>query len=88
MTVDLTPEQEALIASKIATGNYHSASEVLDEALRLLKEWDSLNHLRAEQLRKDIAVGIEQAERGQMIDGEEVFRRLHAKLDQPASQAS
>ena len=36
--VSLTPELEALIDSKVASGRYRSASEVVRAALRLLDE--------------------------------------------------
>jgi antitoxin ParD1/3/4 len=36
--VSLTPEREALVDSKVASGRYRSASEVARAALRLLDE--------------------------------------------------
>jgi antitoxin ParD1/3/4 len=36
MNVSLTPELEELINQKVSSGLYHSASEVIREALRLL----------------------------------------------------
>ena len=40
LNVSLTPELTALIATKIKTGHYRSASEVVRAALRLLDERD------------------------------------------------
>jgi antitoxin ParD1/3/4 len=40
LNVSLTPELTALIAAKINTGHYRSASEVVRAALRLLDEQD------------------------------------------------
>ncbi len=40
LNVSLTPELTALIAAKISTGHYRSASEVVRAALRLLAEQD------------------------------------------------
>ncbi len=37
-TVSLTPELEALVDNKVASGRYRSASEVVRAALRLLDE--------------------------------------------------
>jgi len=65
MNVSLTPELEALIQEKVSSGLYHSASEVVREALRLLHERDELRNSRLQELRKEIAVGIEQADRGE-----------------------
>ncbi len=65
MNVSLTPELEELINQKVATGMYHSASEVVREGLRLLREQDELKRLRTEELRRDIMVGVEQSKRGE-----------------------
>ena len=45
--VSLTPELEALVDSKVASGRYRSASEVVRAALRLLDERDR----RIEQMK-------------------------------------
>jgi len=44
---------------------YHSASEVVREALRLLRERDEFHEMGLVELRKEIAAGLEQANRGQ-----------------------
>ncbi len=66
MNVSLTPELEKLVNDKVQSGLYNSASEVVREALRLLKEQDALKAYRVEELRKEIARGIEQANRGEV----------------------
>ena len=40
MNVSLTPELEELVNQKVRSGLYHTASEVVREALRLLKQRD------------------------------------------------
>lgn len=79
MNVSLTPELEQFVNEKVESGMYYSASEVIRQGLRLLREQDTLRLMRLEQLRKEIAVGIEQADRGQFVDGEEFFRKLEEK---------
>ncbi|MFH7026978.1 MAG: type II toxin-antitoxin system ParD family antitoxin [Heteroscytonema crispum UTEX LB 1556] len=37
MNVPLTPELEQLVKDKVNSGKYHSISEVIGEALRLLE---------------------------------------------------
>jgi antitoxin ParD1/3/4 len=59
MNVNLTPELEALVRRKVASGMYTSASEVVREALRLMEEQDQLRALRLEQLRQDVRKGLE-----------------------------
>ncbi|MEH2243130.1 type II toxin-antitoxin system ParD family antitoxin [Nostoc sp.] len=37
MNISLTPELEQLVKDKVSSGKYHSVSEVMGEALRLLE---------------------------------------------------
>jgi putative addiction module CopG family antidote len=46
MNVSLTPELEQYVHSKVKSGRYLSASEVVREALRLLEERDRLREIR------------------------------------------
>lgn len=59
MNVSLTPQLEKLIQQKVDSGLYHSASEVIRDALRLLEERDRINQARIEALREDIRRGRE-----------------------------
>lgn len=79
MNVSLTPELERLVQEKVASGLYSSASEVVREALRLLQERDELRRLRFQELQREIAKGIDAADRGELIPGEEVFRELRKR---------
>ncbi len=67
MNVSLTPELETLVNEKVKSGNYSSASEVVRDALRLLKEQDELKRLRREELRGDVMKGVDQIKNGQGI---------------------
>ncbi len=76
MNIPLTPEPEQLIHGKVESGLYPSAGEVVREALRLLDERDRLEAMRIEALRAAIQVGLDQADRGELLDGPAVFDRL------------
>ena len=65
MNVSLTPQLENLVKEKVATGMYNSVSEVVREALRLLSERDSLQAMKLEALRQDIAQGIDSLDKGE-----------------------
>ncbi len=65
MNVSLTPELEHMIHKKVESGLYLSASEVVREALRLLDERDKLQAMKFEEIRKEIQIGIDQADRGE-----------------------
>ena len=66
MNISLCPEWEEFVNEKVRSGLYSSASEVVRDALRLLKEQDVLMAYRLEELRKEIARGVEQADRGEL----------------------
>lgn len=65
MNVSLTPELERLVNDKVASGLYTSASEVIREALRHLKEQDEARLLTLQELRRDLAAGLGQLDRGE-----------------------
>jgi antitoxin ParD1/3/4 len=89
MIVTLPPQLEQLIQDQVASGRYGSASEVVSEALRLLQERDELQQIRLRELKKEIAIGIAEADQGQLISSEEVFRELReqqTRFENAASQ--
>jgi antitoxin ParD1/3/4 len=63
MNVSLTPELAKIVNEKVRGGMYHSASEVIREGLRLLYEQDMIKRVRLQELRQEINIGLEQAER-------------------------
>ena len=58
INVNLTPQLEKLIHSKVASGLYASASEVVREALRLMDEQDRLREAKLAQSRSDVRQGL------------------------------
>ena len=78
MKVSLTGELEELINEKLKTGLYHTASEVICDGLRLLKERDQLYQVRLEELRGEVKKGLDQLDRGEGVpfDPEVLKRRL------------
>ena len=83
MNVSLTPRLVELVHEKVEAGLYTSASEVIREGLRLLEERDQLRAARLERLRGEIAVGLEQADRGELVGAQELFSHLRARFDSP-----
>lgn len=76
MDVSLTPELERLVREEVASSRYSSTSEVVHDALRLLQERQELRRLRVEELRREIAVGLEADGLGDLHDGEAVMAEL------------
>ena len=81
MNISLTPELESYIQSKVSEGFYHSSSEVVREGLRLLVEQDELKKKRLELLNKEIQLGLDQANSGQLIDGDIAYNEIMSELD-------
>ena len=82
MNVSLTKELEELVNSKVQTGRYLSASEVVREALRLLEERDRVQEIRVEEMRRAIRAGNDQLARGERISAETVFGEIREKSRQ------
>jgi len=82
MNVSLTPDLEEFVQQKVKSGRYPSANEVVRVALQLLEQQDTQRQIRLEQLRREVAIGIEQSERGEVFDGSEVVRELLEEIAQ------
>lgn len=67
MNVSLTPELEKMVGEKVKSGLYNSASEVVRQSLRLLKEQDELKAHRLEELRREVQAGLAQLEAGETV---------------------
>ena len=81
MNVSLTPELEKYVSEKVESGLYHSASEVIREGLRLLKDQDALRKVRLHEVRQQIQEGMNSGE-SQPLDVEDVVdqgRKRHAQ---------
>ena len=57
--MNLTPQLEELVRSKVHSGMYTSASEVVREALRLMDEQDRLRKAKLDELSRDVRKGID-----------------------------
>lgn len=79
MNVSLTPELEKYIQSKVESGRYTSASEVVREALRLLEQKEQEREQALREFRAELDDGLAELNRGEWVEGEEVFARLREK---------
>jgi len=80
MNVSVGREFEKFVREKVDSGDYASVSEVVRDGLRILREKELLFEARLQSLRGDIQKGIDQAERGELRDGETVMAELRVKL--------
>lgn len=78
MNVNLTPQLEELVRSKVSSGLYTSASEVVREALRLMDQQDRVRAAQLEQLRDDVRKGLSSGP-GEKWDADAVKRQARAR---------
>jgi antitoxin ParD1/3/4 len=64
VNVSLTPELEDLVARRVSSGLYNSASEVVRDALRLLEQREQEDEAKIAWLRDAAQVGFDDLDRG------------------------
>ncbi|MBD1856262.1 MULTISPECIES: type II toxin-antitoxin system ParD family antitoxin [Leptolyngbya] len=84
MNMTLNPDNERFIQTQIQTGRFASAEEVINAALEVFAEREK----RLTDLRQKIQSGTEQLRNGEGVDGEAVFERLQARIQQQSSSES
>jgi antitoxin ParD1/3/4 len=81
-----TPEQQRFIEASVRSGRFRDVNEVLREGLELLKAHEASQRRRYEawlaDTRQKIQEGLDELERGEWVDGEEVFRRMHERIEE------
>ncbi len=68
MNFSLTPSLEQFVRDRAASGDYNNASEVVREAIRLLRRTEEQRALKMERLRTAIREGDEALARGEFTD--------------------
>jgi antitoxin ParD1/3/4 len=82
VNVSLTPELENFVQTKVTSGRYTSASEVVREALRLLEDHDRARAGQIEEFRSEIDRRLASLDRGAGVEGEAVFAKIRQKSAQ------
>ena len=82
MNISLAPELEQIVTRRVQSGQYHSPSEVIEKGLRLLEEQEASPEARLAELRREIAVGVAQADGGMVkpFDAEELKQRVRRQV--------
>jgi antitoxin ParD1/3/4 len=57
MNVSLTPELDKFVASKVDSGEYATASEVVRDGLRMLRAAEEARRVKLDALREEIKKG-------------------------------
>jgi antitoxin ParD1/3/4 len=82
ISVELGSKQRAILRQQLDSGRYDNASEVLNDALRLMGERDAVFE---EWLRADVAAAVADRHAPSPIDN--VFKRVRAKVSGTAKAA-
>jgi antitoxin ParD1/3/4 len=82
VNVSITPELSAFLQSRVQSGRYQTTSEVVREALRLLKRQETEQDEAFRQLKAKLKRGAAQAQAGQLLDGDEVFDELRELIEE------
>ena len=85
MQVDLPPELEALVESKVRSGAYRDRADVVRDALRLMAKLDHLRTGLDQHLSGALTEGLDQADRGELIDWPVALQDLREMLRTPGS---
>jgi antitoxin ParD1/3/4 len=84
MNVSFTDEQVRFIEERIKTGRYRSAADVVREALQVLMRQqleESPEYVTwREKVRRQIDEGLEEADRGEFLNGRQVFEEARKRL--------
>jgi antitoxin ParD1/3/4 len=65
-TFTLPPDLERFINDQVAEGNYPTAEDAVRVGVELLREQHLIDQYPVDQLRRELLVGIEQADRGEL----------------------
>src|SRR5438876_11591828 len=82
VNVSVTPKLDRFLQSRVRSGRYQTTSEVVREALRLLERQERERDEAFQGLKAKLERGAGEAERGQLLDGDEIFGELRAMIDE------
>lgn len=82
MNVSLTPELEQFVQTKVQTGRYNSASEVVREALRLLEDHEEARAAQLAKFNQELRRRLESLDRGDGVDPAELRARLRKRSEE------
>lgn len=82
MNVSLTPELEQFVQSKVESGRYNSASEVVREALRLLEDQERTHAARLAEFNEELGRRLASLDRGESVDPAGARARFRRKSEE------
>ncbi|MUL35558.1 ribbon-helix-helix domain-containing protein [Gloeocapsopsis dulcis] len=86
MSISLTPDQERFIQTKLQSGKYRSAEEVIKIALHLLDEYDRAQAQWVEEVRQKIDAAIVASDYTPPVDGETFVNQIIERFQNQAKE--
>ena len=83
MNVSLGSKWESFVETKVKSGDYQTASEVLRDGLRLLEERELLKRISVSsmaELETKLLEAVGSLDRGEGVDGKAAFKRIGKKV--------
>jgi antitoxin ParD1/3/4 len=87
MNVSLTPELEKFVTTKVGSGRYNSASEVVREALRLLEENDQARTAQLKEFNRELSHRLAALDCGKTVDPAVTRARIQSKSKERRKKA-
>jgi antitoxin ParD1/3/4 len=84
MTIVLPPDLKQFVQHLVDERVFDSPDAAIADALYLLKDQYELFRVKRAELERELMAGLEEADRGELLDGAEVFRQLRERLAQRA----
>ena len=78
--LDVPPTFEVALRRRLGSGRYRSCQDVFNAFVTALEQQEEYEDKNFDWLRREIQIGIDQVERGQVVDGETAFARLRERL--------
>ena len=86
MTPPLPPDLQQFADRQIASGKYTSLDEMMLAGLRMLAEQEQVYQGRFEALRREVLLGVLEAEQGERLDATSEIEAIRQRLRQRHSQ--
>ena len=85
MSITLPADVESIVNSHVARGDFASGEEMVAAAIRLFDQRKREKERQITRLRQMLQEAVDEAERGEWLDPDEVFEEVLAEIDSKAS---
>ena len=84
MSIELTPEQQAIIQSRVEAGFYDSPTAMIDKAIAVLEEQEDRLARQRAFFEREIKPALDELDRGEgtPLDMKEIIAEANRQLDE------